>query len=106
MSINGELSKLDDGAYAGWIADLTFDVTVTLTDNPFKTKDTHPDFAVNAKSPSGREIRVGSAWSQKSKAGNEYLSLALDIAGSRVRVNALPTKKDAGILQLVPWADT
>ena len=105
MSINGELTKLDDGAYAGWIADLTFDVMVTLIENTYKTKDTHPDYAVNGKSPSGRDIRVGSAWTQTSRAGNDYLSLALDVAGNSVRVNALPDQSDATKFQIVAWAD-
>lgn len=105
MSINGELTKLDDGAYTGWIADLTFDVNVTLIDNTFKQKDSHPDFAVNGKSPSGRDIRVGSAWAQTSKAGNEYLSLALDVAGNSVRVNALPDQNDDTKYQIVAWTD-
>ena len=105
MSINGELTRLDDGAYTGWIADLTFDVTITLADNPFKRADTHPDYAVNGKSPLGRDIRVGSAWSQTSKAGNGYLSLALDISGNRVRVNALPDNDDKSRFQIVAWAD-
>ncbi len=103
MSINGTLTKTDDGAYAGWIADLTFDVTVTLIDNAYKTKDSHPDYAVMGRSPSGREIRVGSAWSQTSRAGNEYVSLALDVTGHQVRVNALPSPDSATEFQIVPW---
>lgn len=105
MSINGALEKLDDGGFVGWIADLTFDVNVTLMDNPNKAKDTHPDYAIMGKSPSGRAIRVGSAWNQTSGAGNDYLSLALDIAGNNVRMNALPDQGDNTKFQIVPWAN-
>ena len=58
MSINGTLTRTDDGAYTGWIADLTFDVIVTLIDNTFKTKDSHPDYAVMGKAQH-RELAIG-----------------------------------------------
>ena len=104
MSINGELTKTDDGAFTGWIADLTFDVDITLIDNAYKTKETHPDFEVQTKTLRGRHIRVGSAWAQTSQAGNAYLSLAFDINGNQIRVNALPVKDEDGAYQILPWA--
>ncbi|MEO0963452.1 MAG: DUF736 family protein [Pseudomonadota bacterium] len=102
MSINGELTRTDDNAITGWIASLTFDVSITLTTNPHKEKDTHPDYEVTATTPNGRVIRIGSAWNATSQKGNEYLSLSLglDPGGQQIRVNAL-TNGDAGVYRLV-----
>ena len=106
MSITGNLTKTDDGAYTGFIASLTFDVPVTLLANTHKRQDSHPDYAVMGKSPKNRDIRIGSAWIATSQAGNEYLSIALDIGGSNVRVNAVQDTEanDAAEYSIIPWA--
>ena len=105
MSIDGKLTRTDDDAYTGWVAGITFDTDITLIDNPRKTKPTHPDFAIVAKSPRGREIRIGSAWVTKSRANNEYLSMAIDLNGSTVRVNAMQDPDgETGEYTIFPWA--
>lgn len=96
MSITGTLTRTDDDAFTGWIAGLTFDADITLIENPRKSKPTHPDFAIMAKSPRGREIRIGSAWETTSKAGNDYLSIAIDMTGSTIRVNAMQDRDAEG----------
>lgn len=101
MALNGQITRTDDDAFTGHIAALTFDVDITLAPNPYKTKDTHPDFEITATSPKNRVIRIGSAWEQKSKKGNAYLSLAISINGQEVRVNALEDKTEPGTYRLV-----
>ena len=103
MSINGELTRTDDDAFTGWIASLTFDVDVTLTANPHKAKETHPNYQITTRTPRGRDIRIGSAWNATSRQGNAYLSLAISINGADVRVNAI-ADKDTGAYRLIEWA--
>ena len=81
MAIDGKITRTDDDAITGWIASLTFDVDITLTKNPHKAKDTHPDFEITTRTPRNRIIRIGSAWEQTSQAGNDYLSLSVMVNG-------------------------
>ncbi|SFG47453.1 DUF736 domain-containing protein [Roseobacter denitrificans] len=105
MAIDGQITRTDDDAFTGWIASLTFDVDIVLTQNPYKKEDKHPDFEITTKTPRNREIRIGSAWEQTSKAGNDYLSLSVMVNGQQVRVNALRGKDDPeGTYRLVPLA--
>ena len=99
----GMLEKMDaDEAYAGHVASLTLDVDVTLAPNPFKEAEAHPDYMIEARSPKGRAIRVGSAWAMTSRAGNAYLSLVLNVPGQPpVRVNAV-AEGDAGSYRIIP----
>ena len=105
MAIDGKITRTDDDAFTGWIASLTFDVDIVLTKNPHTKKDTHPDFEITTRTPRNRLIRIGSAWEQTSQAGNDYLSLAFDVNGTKVRVNALQGEGDeSGEYRLVPLA--
>ena len=94
MAIDGQITRTDDNAFTGWMASLTFDVDITLTPNPYKKEDKHPDFEITAKTPRGRHIRIGSAWEQTSQKGNDYLSLAVMVNGQQVRVNAVRNEED------------
>ncbi|MEM1396148.1 MAG: DUF736 family protein [Pseudomonadota bacterium] len=104
MAFDGKITKLDDDAFTGWFASLTFDVDITLTPNPYKKKETHPDYEVNTKTPRGRDIRIGSAWNATSeRTGNEYLSIVVSVNGQEVRVNGLRSEGDPeGEYRLVP----
>ena len=105
MAIDGQITRTDDNAFTGWMASLTFDVDITLTPNPYKKEDKHPDFEITAKTPRGRLIRIGSAWEQTSQKGNDYLSLAVMVNGQQVRVNAVRNEEDpAGEFRLIPLA--
>ena len=89
---DGKLTKMDaDDAFTGEIASLDFDINFNMVPNPHKANDKHPDYCIEARSPRGKYIRIGSAWAGLSKAGNEYLSLAFNIANQNgpVRVNAM-----------------
>lgn len=37
--INGEITRTDDDALTGWIASLSFDTQITLSETPYKAKD-------------------------------------------------------------------
>ena len=105
MAIDGKITRTGDDAITGWIASLTFYVDITLTKNPHKTKETHPDFEITTRTPRNRIIRIGSAWEQTSQARNDYLSLSVMVNGQQVRVNALRTEEDPeGEYRLVPLA--
>ena len=87
----GTLTKTDaDDAFAGDIASLDFDLNFTMVPNAFKSDDKHPDYMIEARSPRGRSLRIGSGWAAKSRAGNDYYSLAFNLPGqATVRVNAV-----------------
>ena len=88
----GTLTKMDaDDAFAGEIASLDFDFNFTMVPNKHKAQDKHPDYVIEGRSPRGRLVRIGSGWAAKSRAGNEYYSLAFNLSGqsAAVRVNAV-----------------
>jgi len=58
MAIDGKITRTDDDAITGWIASLTFDVDITLTKNPHKSKEPHPDFEITTRTPRNRIIRI------------------------------------------------
>lgn len=104
----GTLTKMDaDNAYAGDIASLDFDINFSMVANDFKAKDQHPDYIIEARSPRGRYVRIGSAWAATSRAGNDYMSMAFNLPGlaGPVRVNAVQDK-DApeGSYKIIPMA--
>jgi len=105
MAIDGKITRTDDDAITGWIASLTFDVDITLTKNPHKAKETHPDYEIATCTPRNRAIRIGSAWEQTSQKGNDYFSLSVMVNGQQIRVNALRSDEDPeGKYRLVPLA--
>ncbi|MEM6943199.1 MAG: DUF736 family protein [Pseudomonadota bacterium] len=109
MSITGDLTETDDGAYAGFIASLTFDVEITLVPNAWKTKESHPAWAVMGTSPRGRPLRIGSAWNAVGKGERQtpYLSISIDVAGGQtVRVNGFEDADASGHFRLSPLTGT
>lgn len=104
----GTLTAMDaDDAFAGDIASLDFDFRFTMVPNAFKTKDSHPDYTIEGRSPRGRDIRIGSAWMVRSRAGNDYFSLVFNIPGQApVRVNAVQDTQGGqpGTYRLIPLA--
>lgn len=103
----GTLTKMDaDDAFAGDIASLDFDINFTMVANTFKSKDTHPDYVIEARSPRGRLVRIGSAWAARSRAGNDYLSLAFALPGQSgpVRANAVRGEDAGEGYKIIPMA--
>ena len=88
---NGRLTKMDaDDAFAGHIASTTIDQELSIVPSAHKTSDRHPDYHVEARSPKGRIVRIGSAWEARSRAGNDYLSIAINLPGQpAIRCNAV-----------------
>lgn len=100
----GQVETLDDGNLAGFVGGYDFDMDFVAVENAHKAEDHHPDFHIEARSPAGVLIRMGSIWHAKSpRTGTEYLSMALSSPmGTQYRVNALPrTGEAAGLYEIV-----
>ena len=97
-SISGELTAMDaDNAFAGYIANMMFDLDFMLIENGYKTEETHPDYRIEVSSPKGHPIRVGSAWMAKSnRTGNDYVSLLINTPDGDLRVNAVQNEEQRG----------
>ena len=95
--LTGQIETLDDGNFAGTIGSYDFDMDFTAVANPHKTEDQHPDFHIEARSPGGALIRMGSIWNAVSpRSGNAYLSIAFSSPmGTQHRANALRRDDDA-----------
>ena len=109
-SISGELTAMDaDNAFAGYIANMMFDLDFMLIENEFKSEDTHPDYRIEISSPRGKPIRVGSAWMAKStRTGNDYLSLLINTPDGDLRVNAVQNEEQRGgqTFSIIPFIDS
>ena len=104
MTLEGTITRTDDDTYTGWIASLTFDVDIVISENPYKKTEKHPDFEITAKSTRGRSIRIGSAWASTSQAGNDYLSVAINFGSGEIRANAVKADTD-GEYRFTPYAN-
>ena len=105
---SGELTRMDaDDAYAGHVASVDMDVEFVLLPNAHKVSDAHPDYVIEARSPKGRVIRIGSGWAMRSRAGNDYLSLVLNLPHQPpVRVNAVADDQaEQGTYRIIPLAN-
>ena len=100
----GQVETLDDGNLAGFVGGYDFDMDFVAVENPHKSDDHHPDFHIEARSPAGVLIRMGSIWHATSaRTGTKYLSLAFSSPmGIQYRANALPRTGDtAGLYEIV-----
>jgi len=108
-SISGELTAMDaDNAFAGYIANMMFDLDFMLIENGYKTEETHPDYRIEVSSPRGHHIRVGSAWMAKSnRTGNDYVSLLINTPDGDFRVNAVQNDEQRGgnTFSIIPFID-
>ena len=109
-SISGELTAMDaDNAFAGYIANMMFDLDFMLIENEFKTEETHPDYRIEVSSPRGHPIRVGSAWMAKSnRTGNDYVSLLINTPDGDLRVNAVQNEEQRGgkTFSIIPFVES
>ncbi|RKF12327.1 DUF736 family protein [Roseovarius spongiae] len=109
-SISGELTAMDaDNAFAGYIANMMFDLDFMLIENGYKTEETHPDYRIEVSSPQGKPIRVGSAWMARSnRTGNDYLSLLINTPDGDLRVNAVQNEEQRGgqTFSIIPFLES
>ena len=109
-SISGELTAMDaDNAFAGYVANMMFDLDFMLIENAFKTEATHPDYRIEVSSPKGHPIRVGSAWMAKSnRTGNDYVSLLINTPDGDLRVNAVQNEEQRGgqTFSIIPFVES
>lgn len=103
----GTLELTDDGAMTGLIESYDFSMNVTLIPVAEKAKDDHPDFRIEAWSPSGKIIRIGSAWAATSQVGNDYLQLSFwSPLGETHRANAVQANDEtAGTFNVIKMAE-
>ena len=105
--VTGRIEALDDGNLAGSIGGYDFDMDFVAVENAHKASDDHPDWHVEARSPAGRIVRMGSIWRATSeRSGKDYLSIAFHAPmGSQHRANALPREGEApGVYEVVALA--
>lgn len=112
VALTGRLEALDDGNLAGSLGGYDFDLDFVAVENPHKAEEHHPDWHMEARSPAGVAVRVGSIWRARSeRTGNAYLSMAFSTpTGTRHRANALRregTPEDVfEVVALTPAAET
>ena len=108
-SISGELTAMDaDNAFAGYVANMMFDLNFMLIENGYKSEEKHPDYRIEISSPNGTAIRVGSAWLAKSeKTGNDYISLLINTPDGDLRVNAVQNEEQRGgdTFSIIPFVE-
>ena len=104
MTLEGTITRTNDNTFTGWIASLTFDVDIAISENPHKKTEKHTDFEITAKSTRNRSIRIGSAWNATSQAGNDYLSVAINFGTGEIRAYAVKTDTD-GEYRFIPYSN-
>ena len=112
IALTGRIETLDDGNLAGSIGSYDFDMDFVAVENAHKTDENHPDWHIEARSPAGRFVRMGSIWRATSqRTGNAYLSIAFHAPmGTQHRANGLAREGDAPglyeVVALTPLAAT
>ena len=89
MTIIGTLKKRD-AAFEGTINTLTVNALITILPIE-KASDQAPDFRVFAG-----KAEIGAAWSAKSKAGKDYLSIKLDDPSFAAPLQCRAVENDTG----------
>lgn len=107
--ITGKLTKAKKSdEFTAEIHAMTFDlVGLRVIPNTFKSKDNHPDYHIECRTPRGRALRIGSMWKAVSdKTGREYFSISItDKMGRDWRMNAVRNDDmDKNEWQIVPLA--
>lgn len=107
LVLTGRIETLDDDNLAGFIGSYDFDMEFVAIEKADKTDPNHPDYHIEARSPSGVLIRMGSIWKAVSeRSGNAYLSIAFSSpTGTQHRANGLRREDDeAGVYEIVAYA--
>ncbi len=109
IALTGKVELLDDGNIAGFIGSYDFDMDFAAVENAHKREASHPDWHIEARSPGGVLIRMGSIWKATSeRTGTEYLSIAfMSPQGGLHRANGLARpEQDEGTYEIVAYAST
>ena len=85
MLVIGSLREVEEKGYRqifGEIHSLEIDLQFRLASRSGQTSQNAPDYSIVAKSRSGKDVEVGSAWRKTiksgAKAGEEFLTLTID----------------------------
>ena len=107
LALTGQIETLDDDNLAGFIGGYDFDMDFVAVENAHKADPNYPDYHIEARSPAGVLIRMGSIWKAVSeRSGNAYLSIAFSSPdGTQHRANGLRREDDAtGAYEIVAYA--
>ena len=107
ITLAGRIETLDDGHLAGHLGSYDFDLDFAGIENAHKAETSHPDWHMEARSPGGVVIRVGSIWwAVSERSGRAYLSLAFQgPLGTHHRANALRREGEGpGLYEVVALA--
>ena len=102
------LTPMDDGGYVGNLASFDFDFDFTLLPIPGdKRSDRSPDFDMMVRSPKGRPVPIGAAWSKTANgSGNDYISITADLRDlGRINVNAVKGDAEGDPMKIIPFAN-
>ncbi len=102
------LTPMDDGGYVGNLASFDYDFDFTLLPiNGEKRSEKSPDFDVLVRSPRGRAVPIGAAWSKKAQgSGNDYISITADLRDlGRINVNAVKGEAKDDPMKIIPFAN-
>lgn len=101
--LTGRIETLDDGNLAGAIGSYDFDMDFVAVESGHKVSEDHPDWHIEARSPAGRVIRMGSIWKATGQqSGLPYLSIAFHAPnGGQHRANAFPREGEAEGYEIV-----
>ena len=108
IALTGQIETLDDDNLAGFIGSYDFDMDFVAVEKLVKADPNHPDYHIEARSPAGVVIRMGSIWKALSeRSGNAYLSIAFSSpTGTQHRANGLHREGAApGLYEIVPYAN-
>ncbi len=107
IAVTGKIETLDDDNLAGFIGSFDFDMDFVAVEKLDKADPNHPDYHIEARSPAGVLIRMGSIWKAVSeRSGNAYLSIVFSSpTGTQHRANGLRREGDAdGTYEIVAYA--
>ncbi len=102
---NGNLTEnTETNTFTGTLHGRKFDAAIKLIALE-KTHENGPNFEIVAKTQSGRQIRIGSAWDEVSKAKNRYISMKIDVGEGPFRVNAVQNEDERGTdeFEIIPF---
>jgi uncharacterized protein (DUF736 family) len=79
MPTLGEITRQDDGSFTGQLRMLTFETALRMVPIA-RASDKAPDFRLYGRSPTGKAVDVGAAWTKTPRDGGEtYVSLKIDV---------------------------
>ncbi len=100
--IKFENNDIFTAAGTGSASTLTFDEDFTV--EPVASKsDNAPTHRLLGKSPKGYPIQIGAIWKNKSKAGEDYLTLHIRDHNFRANLGQMAGQDEPALQAIIPW---